>query len=853
MSDKEAKARIKINRLLEESGWRFFDDENGYANIRLEPNVKIKQSDIDAMGDDFEKTKNGFVDYLLLDERGNPLIVLEAKKADINPLYAKEQARKYANSLRAKYVILSNGDIHYFWNLSKGNPELITAFPTYESLVDSRALNSSTQALIDMEVDKYFIALSQDPSLETNIAWKSQNEAEIEKYCREKEIRILRYYQLNAIRSIQEAVRQKKNRFLFEMATGTGKTLTAAGVIKLFIRSEVANRVLFLVDRIELENQAKKDLTKYLSKEGIKVAVYKENKDDWIKADVVISTIQSFSFENKYRKIFKPSDFDLVISDEAHRVLGASNRAIFEYFIGYKLGLTATPKNYLKGVEFDDEDPREIEKRLLLDTYHIFGCDSGTPTFSYTLNDGVKDGILVNPIIVDARSDITTQLLSETGLTISSDDDNFEIRFKDDNGDSKRVFTSKSFEKEFFSESTNELFCLTFLKNALRDPITNEIGKTIFFCVSIEHACKITQILNVLADKMFPGKYNSDFAVQITSNIPDAQQMTINFSNNNLNGHTSFLEDYDSSKTRVAVTVAMMTTGYDCRDLLNVCFCRPVFSPSDFIQMKGRGTRIFDFKNDDIRIPKENFKLFDFFGVCEYFERDFNYDEKIKLPARQKTHGSGGGVVIDRPQIERVFNLSGDEIASISEEVVGVAGMKIDRKFYSSFSEKVSVDPNIKIFILNKDEEGLIDYLQREFFNKPIEFFTLEKIERALGLKRHLTIREVARNIIAGSEEYKTKDEILNDEFENFLLINKEDIEKHPETIPALREVFIAYLVDVNIREAIKHKQFQVLINSQLYSSVKKIKAEKIRNMPVLEYIPYYVTANSINCERFYA
>ncbi len=853
MSDKEAKARIKINRLLEESGWRFFDDENGYANIRLEPNVKIKQSDIDAMGDDFEKTKNGFVDYLLLDERGNPLIVLEAKKADINPLYAKEQARKYANSLRAKYVILSNGDIHYFWNLSKGNPELITAFPTYESLVDSRALNSSTQALIDMEVDKYFIALSQDPSLETNIVWKSQNETEIEKYCREKEIRILRYYQLNAIRSIQEAVRQKENRFLFEMATGTGKTLTAAGVIKLFIRSEVANRVLFLVDRIELENQAKKDLTKYLSKDGIKVAVYKENKDDWIKADVIISTIQSFSFENKYRTIFKPSDFDLVISDEAHRVLGASNRAIFEYFIGYKLGLTATPKNYLKGVEFDDDDPREIEKRLLLDTYHIFGCDSGTPTFSYTLNDGVKDGILVNPIIVDARSDITTQLLSETGLTISSDDDNFEIRFKDDNGDSKRVFTSKSFEKEFFSESTNELFCLTFLKNALRDPITNEIGKTIFFCVSIEHACKITEILNVLADKMFPGKYNSDFAVQITSNIPDAQQMTINFSNNNLNGHTSFLEDYDSSKTRVAVTVAMMTTGYDCRDLLNVCFCRPVFSPSDFIQMKGRGTRIFDFKNDDIRIPKENFKLFDFFGVCEYFERDFNYDEKIKLPAQQKSHGSGDGVVIDRPQIERVFNLSGDEIAYISEEVVGVAGMKIDRKFYSSFSEKVSVDPNIKIFILNKDEEGLIDYLQREFFNKPIEFFTLEKIERALGLKRNLTIREVARNIIAGSEEYKTKDEILNDEFENFLLINKEDIEKHPETIPALREVFIAYLVDVNIREAIKHKQFQVLINSQLYSSVKKIKTEKIRNMPVLEYIPYYVTANSINCERFYA
>lgn len=233
-------------------------------------------------------------------------------------------------------------------------------------------------------------------------------------------------------------------------------------------------------------------------------------------------------------------------------------------------------------------------------------------------------------------------------MTISSDDENFEIKFKDENGSSQRVFTSKSFEKEFFSESTNELFCVTFLKNALRDPITNEIGKTIFFCVSIEHACKITQILNQLADTMFPGRYNSDFAVQITSNIPDSQQMTINFANNNLNGHTHFLEDYDSSKTRVAVTVAMMTTGYDCRDLLNVCFCRPVFSPSDFIQMKGRGTRIFDFKHDEFKFPKECFKLFDFFGVCEYFEEDFNYDEKIKLPPRKKSTGTTVGPVIPK-------------------------------------------------------------------------------------------------------------------------------------------------------------------------------------------------------------
>ena len=87
MNKKEAKARIKINKLLEESGWRFFDDENGPANIYLEPNVKITQKDIDSFGEDFEKTKNGFVDYLLMDEKNNPLIVLEAKKEGLNPLF----------------------------------------------------------------------------------------------------------------------------------------------------------------------------------------------------------------------------------------------------------------------------------------------------------------------------------------------------------------------------------------------------------------------------------------------------------------------------------------------------------------------------------------------------------------------------------------------------------------------------------------------------------------------------------------------------------------------------------------------------------------------------------------------
>ena len=117
MKKKEASARIKINHLLEEAGWRFFDDENGPANIQLEPNVKMSKADLTGLGENFDKVKNGFVDFLLLDDKGKPFIVLEAKAEDKDPLVGKEQAREYAKSLYLKYVILSNGNQHYFWNI----------------------------------------------------------------------------------------------------------------------------------------------------------------------------------------------------------------------------------------------------------------------------------------------------------------------------------------------------------------------------------------------------------------------------------------------------------------------------------------------------------------------------------------------------------------------------------------------------------------------------------------------------------------------------------------------------------------------------------------------------------------
>ena len=178
------------------------------------------------------------------------------------------------------------------------------------------------------------------------------------------------------------------------MATGTGKTLTAAAVIKLFLRTGNARRVLFLVDRLELEDQAKKAFVALLSAD-FQTVIYKEKRDDWRRAEIVVTTVQSLLFNNKYQTLFSPTDFDLVISDEAHRSIGGNARAVFDYFVGSKLGLTATPRDYLKRfvkTKPTSRDPRETERRLLLDTYRTFGCEKSQPTYRYSLLDGVKDG-----------------------------------------------------------------------------------------------------------------------------------------------------------------------------------------------------------------------------------------------------------------------------------------------------------------------------------------------------------------------------------------------------------------------------------------------------------------------------
>jgi type I restriction enzyme, R subunit len=837
MSQKEAKARILVNELLTRSGWRFFDDEHGPANIALESNVKLKKKTADAFGDDFECTTNGYVDYLLLDTQGFPLAILEAKAEKYDPLVGKEQARRYAHSQNVRFVILSNGNLHYFWDLQQGNPVLITEFPRPDSFDSFHAFNPNPDALVAEKVETDYVAITQNPLYRNDPRWTDTTQRE--DFIKDAELKFLRPYQQGAVAAIQKAVSKGQTRFLFEMATGTGKTLTAAAVIKLFMRTVNAKRVLFLVDRLELETQAWKAFVRLL-KNDLRTVIYKENRDDWRKAEIVVSTVQSLQFNNKYRRLFSPTDFDLLISDEAHRSIGGNSRAVFEYFIGYKLGLTATPRDYLKKIDparINARDPREWERRQLLDTYKTFGCESGTPTFRYSLIDGVREGFLLNPAVVDARTEITTELLADEGYSVMRENADGEME--------EQTFFGKDFEKRFFSDETNRIFCETFIKNALRDPLSGEIGKTIVFCVRQHHATRIVQTLNDMAHALFPGKYNSDFAVQVSSDIPDAQQMAASFANNNLNGHTRFLEGYISAKTRVCVTVGMMTTGYDCEDLLNIVLLRPIFSPTDFIQIKGRGTRKFTFRytekdgsqtSEHVK-PKEMFKLFDFFAVCEFFEKKFNYDEIIELPpiTGGGTGGGGGGGGTS----SEYTNVDLDPLKTQVEYVVPVYGMKIDRKFFERFEDKVKTVPEVRTRYEQGDIKGAEEIVVATLFNKPDDFFNLDKLRKAVQADRRITLREILAKAFGDIDRFQSKDELMEEELAKFVSIHKPDAPH----MPVIRQFFKAYLTDGGVRAIVDSREFGRLADNPKVS-LSDIKALNGWRDVIPDYVKDYVSLN---------
>jgi type I restriction enzyme R subunit len=704
----EAFSRILIDKTLEASGWNLLDDQQ----IQFEYN-----------------NTSGRADYLLKDSLGRVLCVLEAKREDIDPYDAKEQARGYAENLKAPFIILSNGREHWFWNYERADQRdayRIERLPSREDMERIRLKNLQPPRPLQSEIirPEYLRTLRHDLSV--------------------------RGYQIRALDEIAKGFDDAgRRKFLLEMATGTGKTLLCAALIRRFLVTRNAERVLFIVDRIELAKQTMEDFNVILSE--YKPVIYKTARrtGELLGSSVVIATIQSLMVNRRYREEFTPFYFDLVINDEAHRSIYGDAREAVQFFQATRIGLTATPKAYLKNVNIEQlaaEEPKALEARQLRDTYHYFGCEPGFPTFRYDITDAVQDPegpFLCLPKIIDCRSDITTQSLQEAGWTVvvNEQEENFKIQ---------------DLERKIFTPHRNRVMCEAFLKEAQRDP-TGEVGKSIIFAVNQTHATSLTKILNELKPSI---------ALTITSRIPDA---------------STYAKEFRDGKRqeRIAVSVDMLSAGYNCRDLLNVVLMRPIFSPTEYIQIKGRGTRRFTFVVGNTEYEKKHYFLLDFCAVAEYFEETYDYAAPLKVPP-----GSRGAPARYEPvgtrETEKPYYGSDqegdtrreipvwegtDRIVSQEVRIIGPNGEKVDvMTFRGSFERDLRefAEDNLDLqdAVATEDDDAIETILQERFYHRPEMFYAPDKLMISYGVPAPTPA--FVYNAL-GKRQLPTKDKVVTD------------------------------------------------------------------------------------------
>jgi type I restriction enzyme R subunit len=292
-----------------------------------------------------------------------------------------------------------------------------------------------------------------------------------------------------------------------------------------------------------------------------------------------------------------------------------------------------------------------------------------------------------------------------------------------------------------------------------------------------------------------------------------------------------------------------MTTGYDCPDLLNLGLFRPIFSPTDFIQIKGRGTRKHDFleelsdnalKASIVSAQKTAYKLFDFFANCEYFEEKFNYDQVLKLPQPREgnTDGNGGG---GGTSPDGYAHLGQDTLDGIKEETVSPEGMKVDRMFFARFEETVRDDATISAAIEAGQWDRVIDYVNREVFDKPEEYYTLDKLRQAAAVDRRLTLREILEKIFGLIPRFKSRDELLEEEFAKFIADRKPE---EVRAVPAIRNFFKAYATSNELRHIIDSRDFAYLNTHPAFTASDfRAVPEKYRAL-IPEYVTDYVSLN---------
>jgi len=616
----EADSRIVVDRLLREAGWEIEDK----SQVSTE-----------------EASADGRADYLLKDQRTRPLAVVETKRFSIDPYSAKGQARDYAVSLTAPFVILSNGREHYFWEYDTGDARPVVGLP-------SRADLERRANLRQHRFDSLQTTLNALP-LPTRFRFKSEDVD-------------ARPYQLRCLQAADEALLAGRRRILFEMATGTGKTLTIAMLIKRWFQAAVCSRVLFLADRIELAKQAKETFDEYL-KDHPSTLLYGGKRS--LEGQIVVGTLDTIAGQLGPGG-FGHGYFDLVVTDECHRSIYNTHRATLGHFDAIHIGLTATPNpGELRWIS-------EHERQLVRSTYMFFDCwdsaaQEGRPTFAYAIQDGIKEGYLSPYQIYVAESRLTFE-----GTTWEDE----EIAFGDWGRTAESEDRLKLIIEEYFR-----------VEEERPQPHPR---KTIVFAVSERQAVLLERLFNKLLPDAgclriaeqtgrYPAEVRQGFAQKITC-----------YSNN---GNPKPVIDrfkFDPLPT-IAVSVDMLDTGYDHREVENLVMLRPTTSAIKYAQMRGRGSRLCP------RIGKTGFLVYDFVNNTA------NFDDPGEQYHRPKTKGGRPGPVAPPgpgpegpivgppppppPPPPREFKVIKegsleDEFRKRQMIIVGPEGLEIDRQRY---------------------------------------------------------------------------------------------------------------------------------------------------------------------------
>ena len=503
-------------------------------------------------------TNNQFSDYVLLGKNGKPLAVVEAKRSSKDANTGREQAKQYCYNIQKK-----NNDILPFCFYTNGH-EIF--FWDLDSAPPRKVVGYPTRE--DLERYQYIREAKKSLTSElinTKVAGRD--------------------YQIRAIRSVMDGLEKKRRTFLIVMATGTGKTRTIIALVEALMRAGWAEKALFLVDRIALRDQALEAFKEHLPNEprwpklGEK-SIAKDRR-------IYISTYPTMlNIVREEKETLSPHFFDLIVVDESHRSIYNTYKEVLDYFNTITIGLTATPTGVIDH-----------------NTFKIFDCEDGLPSFAYTYEEAVNNipPYLCNFQVMKIKTKFQTDGISKR--TISLEDQKELIL------EGKEIaeinFEGVDLEKKVINKGTNTLIVKEFMEESIKDINGVLPGKTIFFCANIAHARRMEEIF----DQLYP-QYNGELAKVMVSE------------DSRVHGKGGLLDQFKNKDfPRVAISVDMLDTGIDIRELVNLVFAKPVYSYTKFWQMIGRGTRLLEpTQMKSWCTEKDVFLILDCWDNFEYFK-----------------------------------------------------------------------------------------------------------------------------------------------------------------------------------------------------------------------------------------